>query len=233
MQISSWSDFYLCFETVCGRCHTYVSWLLTVLTWLCLLLAWLCPELWASFLLVIWWRVWNWNTWKYSEYTICPDVTLGVRFKRRQNLRTNLISSPLRVPGEIKRREVELDPQVSPEEIMRREVELGCESGTSFASGCSSTAVQRTLSLWLCPARQLKQQLRSALVAAQWRGDTALLPLFWRRSTDSPVFFGRYPRSSLHSLALSPPLTAPPLSPSLISNLASVSPPPPPPPPVS
>ena len=32
-----------------------------------------------------------------------------------------------RVPGEIKRREVELDPQVSPEEIMGREVELGCE----------------------------------------------------------------------------------------------------------
>ena len=38
-------------------------------------------------------------------------------------------------------REVELDPQVSPE------VELGCESWTSFASGCSSTAVQRTLFL--------------------------------------------------------------------------------------
>ena len=53
----------------------------------------------------------------------------------------------LRVPGEIKRREVELDPQVSPEEIMSREVELGYESWTSFASGCSSTAVQRTLSL--------------------------------------------------------------------------------------
>ena len=33
-----------------------------------------------------------------------------------------------RVPGEIKRREAELDPQVSPEEIMSREVELGCES---------------------------------------------------------------------------------------------------------
>ena len=70
---------------------------------------------------------------------------------------------PDRGPGEIKRREVELDPQVSPEEtmsreveldpqvspekIMSREVELGCQSWTSFASGCSSTAVQRTLSL--------------------------------------------------------------------------------------
>ena len=50
-------------------------------------------------------------------------------------------------PEEIMNREVELDPQVSPEEIMNREVELGCESWTSFASGCSSTAVQRTLSL--------------------------------------------------------------------------------------
>ena len=78
------------------------------------------------------------------------------------------------VPGEIKRREVELDPQVSPEEIISREVELGYESWTSFTSGCSSTAVQWTLSLWLCPAQQLKQQLRSALVAVQWREDTAL-----------------------------------------------------------
>ena len=52
-----------------------------------------------------------------------------------------------RVPGEIKWREVDLDPQVSPEEIMSREVELGCESWTSFASSYSSTAVQRTMSL--------------------------------------------------------------------------------------
>jgi len=61
--------------------------------------------------------------------------------------------SYLHYTGEIKRREV--DPEVSPEEIMSREVELGCESWTSFASGSSSTAVQR----------QLKQQLHSALVA--------------------------------------------------------------------
>ena len=50
-------------------------------------------------------------------------------------------------PEEIMSREVELDPQVRPEEIMSREVELGCESWTSVASGCSSTAVQRTYSL--------------------------------------------------------------------------------------
>ena len=101
---------------------------------------------------------------------------------------------------EIYRREVELDLQVSPEEIMSREVELGCESWTSFASSCSSKACNGHCPYDSAQARQLKQQLRSALVAGQWRGDTALtLPLFWRRSTVSPVFFGQYPRSSLHS----------------------------------
>ena len=69
-----------------------------------------------------------------------------------------------------------------------------------------------------CPAQKLKEQLHSAQVAGQWRGDTALtLPLFWRRSTVSPVFFGRFPRSSL---SLSRPLST--LSPSLIGHLASV-----------
>ena len=37
-------------------------------------------------------------------------------------------------PGEIKKREVVLDPQESPGEIKSREVELGSESWTSFAS---------------------------------------------------------------------------------------------------
>ena len=37
-------------------------------------------------------------------------------------------------PGEIKRSEVVLDPQVSSEEVKSREVELGSESWTSFAS---------------------------------------------------------------------------------------------------
>ena len=54
-----------------------------------------------------------------------------------------------RIPGKIKRREVELDPQVSTEEIKSREVELGCESWAFFASSCYLTAVQRTLDL--CP----------------------------------------------------------------------------------
>ena len=96
---------------------------------------------------------------------------------------------------------MELDPQVSPEEIMSREVELGCESWTSFASGCSSTAMQH------CPcdsaqAQQLKQQLRSALVAAQWRGDTSIVlaavhglsALFRAVSAVEPSLFSPLPR---------------------------------------
>ena len=104
---------------------------------------------------------------------------------------------------------------LSLEEMMNREVELGLI--------LSLHVVPQQQCNGHCPCdsaqeRQLKQQLRRAQVAGQWRGDTALtLPLFWRRSTVSPVFFGRYPRSSLHSFVpFSPP------SPSLISNLASV-----------
>ena len=66
--------------------------------------------------------------------------------------------------------------------------------------------------------------LRSTLVAAQWRGDTALtLPLFWRRSTASSVFrVGARGRAfTLSPPSLPPPPPAPP-SPSLISILASV-----------
>ena len=119
---------------------------------------------------------------------------------------TYLHSHITRVPGQIKRRKVELDPQVSPEEIMSRELELGCESWTSFASGRSSTAVQRTLFLWFCPARRLKQQLRSALVAAQWRGDTALtLPLFWGGPRSLRSFSG-----GIRGRASTPPPPPPP-----------------------
>ena len=67
-----------------------------------------------------------------------------------------VLGPQLQGSGDIKRREVVLDPQVSPEEIMSREVELGCESWTFFASSCYSTAVQRTLSLCLCPSRAVE-----------------------------------------------------------------------------
>ena len=105
---------------------------------------------------------------------------------------------------------MELDPQVSPEEIMSREVKLGCESWTF-----SLWAVPQQQCNGHCPcdsaqAWQLKQQLCSALVAGQWRGDTALtLPLFWRWSTVSPIFFGQYPRSSFLSFVPFPPVPIP------------------------
>ena len=99
---------------------------------------------------------------------------------------------------------------------MSREVELGCES-------CYSTAVQRTLSLRLCPAQQLKQQLRSTLVPAQWRGHRLNTSIVWRlpRPPRSLGRCARYARSNLHSLA--PPPPPPPRSPSLIRILASVN----------
>ena len=77
-------------------------------------------------------------------------------------------------PGEIKRREVVLDPVVSPEEIMSREVELGCESWTFLLQVVTQQQCNRHCPCDSALAQQLKQQLRSTLVAAQWRGDTAL-----------------------------------------------------------
>ena len=86
---------------------------------------------------------------------------------------------------------MELDLQVSPVEIMSRELELGGESWICFASSCSQQQCKGHCPCDSAQARQLKQQLRGALVAGQWRGDTTLtLPFFWRRSTVSPVFFG-------------------------------------------
>ena len=74
--------------------------------------------------------------------------SLSVSFSPHIGADTQVVSAhTLMGPGEIKMREVVLDPEVSPEEIMSREVELGCESWTFFASSSYSIAVQRTLSL--------------------------------------------------------------------------------------
>ena len=87
---------------------------------------------------------------------------------------------------------------------MSREVELGWAGWTSLLRVVQVVYQQKCNGHCLsdsAQAQQLKQQLRSAQVAGQWRGDTALTrPLFWRRSTASPVFFWRFPRSSLHSV---------------------------------
>ena len=131
----------------------------------------------------------------------------GLKIKR-------LICCGSQSPGEIKRTEVVLDPQVSPEEIMSREVELGCESWTSFTSVVSQ---QQCYGHGLCSAQQLKEQLPGTLVATQWRGNTALtFLLFWRRSTASSVIGVG---AGGQAFTLSP---THPQSPSLISHLASV-----------
>ena len=137
-------------------------------------------------------------------------------------------------PGEIKRREVVLDHQVSPEEIKR--MELGSESWIFFCLSCFSTAELRTSSLWLYSAQQLRQQLRSTRVAAQWRADTALTCfLFWRRSTAALDFRvgaclglhvqctrGDKSSNSTHSPACLHSFFPGPHCPTLIRHLASV-----------
>ena len=113
---------------------------------------------------------------------------------------------------------MELDPQVSPEEIMSREVELGCESWTSFASSCSlnsnatdivlvtlpstavETAIARCTSRW---AMARGHRLNTSIVLAAVHG---LSDLFRAVSAAESSLFR----------------SLPPLSPSLISNLASV-----------
>ena len=90
-------------------------------------------------------------------------------------------------PGEIKRREVVLDPQVSQEEIKSREVELGSKVGLLllqlFPSGGSTDIVFVTL-------------FRIAVgTATAWYGSCCAMPgghclnilSFWRRSTAALV----------------------------------------------
>ena len=103
---------------------------------------------------------------------------------------------------------MELDPHFCPEEIMSREVELGLSKLDVFCfelsklfvnSGAtdialvtlSSTAVERAIA-------------RCNKSLGNGEGTPPLtLPLFWRRSTVSPVFFGRFPRSSQSPCPLS------------------------------
>ena len=71
---------------------------------------------------------------------------------------------------------------------MSREVERGFESWTFSLQVVPQQQCNGHCICDSVQARQLKQQLRSAQVAAQRRGDTALtFPLFWWRSTVSPV----------------------------------------------
>ena len=145
---------------------------------------------------------------KVSNLVFCARWTSAVisgrilRVNRPISYHSYNVQARSRVPGEIKRREVELDPQVIPEKIMSREVKLGCESCTSFGSGCCSTAVQRTLSLWLCPSTAVDTAIAQCTSrCAMARGhllNTFIVPA----AVHGLRFFSRrYPRSSLHSFA--------------------------------
>ena len=91
-------------------------------------------------------------------------------------------------PGEIKRREVVLDPQVSPEEIKSRVVELGLRVGLLllqlFPTGGATDTVFVTL---FCIA---------VGTTIAWYGSCWAMPdghclnilLFWRQSTAASVF---------------------------------------------
>ena len=122
-------------------------------------------------------------------------------------------------PGEIKRREEVLDPQVSPEEIKSREVELGYrESWTSFASFVSQL---RSYGHCLCDSVPHSSCDSNCVVQWSLRNAERTLPqLTFCCSGGGP----RQPRSSglapvsVFTLLFPPP----PLSPSLIGHLASV-----------
>ena len=110
---------------------------------------------------------------------------------------------------------MELDPQVSPEEIMSRDVELGCESWTSFASGCSSTATDIVLVTLPSTAAETATA-RCTSRCAMAKG---------HRLNTSIVLAAVHGLSGLFRAvtAVEPSLLCPPLLlPSLISHIASV-----------
>ena len=116
---------------------------------------------------------------------------------------------------------MKLGPQVSPEEIKSREVELGCESWTSFASSCSSTAVQQTSSLWLCPSTAVETAI--AQCTSRWamaRGHRLNTSIVLAAVHGLSGLFRVV--SAVEPFTLSSPPPPPPPSLSLISHLASV-----------
>ena len=101
-------------------------------------------------------------------------------------------------PGEIKRREVVLDLQVSSEEIMSRALKVGLlfcfklllNSGTTDIVTLPRTAVETAIA-WYTSCCEIARVLT--------------LPLFWRRSTASSVFW-----VGARGRAFIPPPTHPP-----------------------
>ena len=91
-------------------------------------------------------------------------------------------------PGEIKRREVVLDPQVSPEEIKSREVELGLRIGLLsfqlFPNGGATDIVFVTL-FRIAAGTAIA---RYGSCCAMPGGHCLNILSFWRRSTAALVF---------------------------------------------
>ena len=96
--------------------------------------------------------------------------------------RREVVLDPQVSPEEIKSREVVLDPQESPEEIKSREVVLDPQESPEEIKSREvdlgwiflASVVPQQQCYGRCPcdcsAQQLKQQLRNRLVATQWRG---------------------------------------------------------------
>ena len=103
-------------------------------------------------------------------------------------------------PGEIKRREVVLDPQVSPEEIKSRVVELGMRVRLLllqvFPNGRATDIVFVTVLHSSC---QLGQQLRGGGGRWQCRTDTALTFCCSGGGPWQPWSSGLAPVSKFHS----------------------------------
>ena len=120
------------------------------------------------------------------------------------------------VPGEIKRREVELDPQVSPEEIMSRELELQKLDFFRFGWFLNSSAtdtVLMTLPITTVETAVALCTSRCAMARGHRHNTSIVLEAVHGLS-------GLFRAVSAVEPSLSPLLL--PLSPSLISNLASV-----------
>ena len=109
-------------------------------------------------------------------------------------------------PGEIKRREVGLDPQVSPEEIKSREVGLGSKSWTSFASVATQQQCYGHCPCDSAPHSRSKQQLCGAYAScyAMARGHRLNISIVLAAIHGLHGLPGGCARSSLHSFAPTP-----------------------------
>ena len=118
-------------------------------------------------------------------------------------------------PGEIMRREVVLDPQVSPEEIKRREVELGVKVGLLLLQLFPSGGATDIVFVTLFRIAVVTANVQYTSCCAVGSGHCLNILLFWRQSTAFLVVrIGACLEPSHFSL--------PPLSSSLIGLLASV-----------